>query len=263
MNLYATNITHKSFWYQISAVCFILGLILAAAVVTANQISRTGKGPSVAGFTYDWNRELSQATEKKDAEYETVLKQKNEYITKLETRLSKGNSATSLITRTLQETKFNAGLTEALGPGIQVTLTDSNRGPLVGGEGMKQNILIHDSDLNSVVNELKACGSEAISVNGQRIVASTAIRCVGPVIHVNGVPSAPPFVVQAIGDPDGLFAGMNLPGGVFTELRRFDPDMIRIDKHASLHLPAFGGSPKARFAHPPTLSHTDSEKESN
>jgi uncharacterized protein YlxW (UPF0749 family) len=263
MNLYATNITHKSFWYQINAVCFILGLILAAAVFTANQISRTGKGPSVAGFTYDWNRELRAATEKKDADYEAVLKQKNDYITKLETRLSRGNSATSLITKTLQETKFNAGLTEALGPGVQVTLTDSAKPPLVGAEGMKLNILIHDSDLNSVVNELKACGAEAISVNGQRIVASTAIRCVGPVIHVNGVPSAPPFIVQAIGDPEGLYSGMNLPGGVITELRKFDPDMIRIEKRSALRLPAFGGSPVARFARPPAPLHTEAEKESN
>lgn len=253
---------HRTFWLQINAVCFILGLILAAAVLTANQIAQTGRGPRVPGFTYDLTRELNQATEKKDAEYEAVLKQKNDYITKLETKLSKGNSATSLITRTLQETKFNAGLTEAIGPGVQLVLTDSLKPPLVTTDGMKQSMLIHDSDINSVVNELKACGAEAIAVNGQRIVASTSIRCVGPVVHVNGVPSAPPYLVLAIGDPDALFNGMNIPGGVITELHRFDPDMIRMEKRNYFKLPAFGGSPKMRFAHPPPLPTVDSDHDS-
>ncbi len=251
MSVYSANMTHRSFIWQISAVCFILGLILAAAVVTAGQVARSGKGPRIAGFSYDLNNEFKQATEKKESEFETVIKQKNEYISKLEDRMSRGTSASSLIHKELLETQFNAGLTDAIGPGIRITLTDSQRPPVVGNDGFKLSILIHDSDINAVVNELKACGAEAISVNRQRIVASTSIRCVGPVIHVNGVPSAPPYIIEAIGDPDGLMNGMNLPGGVFTDLRRFDPDMIHIVKESKMRLPAFGGDPKMKYAHPP------------
>jgi len=259
MSVYSSNITHRSFYWQISAVCFILGLILAAAAVTANQVSRSGNGFTRTGFSYDV-RNFVQARNK-DADYETVLKQKSDYITNLETKLSKGNGATSLLSKTLQETRFSAGLTDALGPGIQIVLADSQKTQIVGVDGMKQSILIHDSDINSVVNELKACGAEAIAVNGQRIVASTSIRCVGPVIHVNGVPAAPPYIIQAIGDQDALMGGMNLPGGVFNELRHFDPDMIRMEKRSNLKLPAFGGSPKMRFAHPPPTPGADSDKD--
>lgn len=261
MSVYAANMSHRSFIWQISAVCFILGLILAAAVVTASQVARSGKGPRIAGFSYDLNNEFKQATEKKESEYETVIKQKNEYISKLEDRLTRGTSASSLIRKTLQETQFNAGLTDAIGPGVRIVLTDSQKPPLVNNDGLKLSILVHDADINSVVNELKACGAEAIAVNGQRVVASTSIRCVGPVVHVNGVPSAPPYVIEAIGEQDALMNGMNLPGGVFADLRRFDPDMIRIEKRASMRLPAFGGNPKTRFAHPPK-STAESDRDS-
>jgi uncharacterized protein YlxW (UPF0749 family) len=251
MSVYSANMNHRSFIWQISAVCFILGLILAAAVVTSGQVARSGKGPRIAGFTYDLNIEFKQATEKKESEYESVIKQKTELISKLEDRLSRGNSASSLIRKELEDTQFNSGLTDAIGPGIRITLTDSLKPPVVGNDGFKLSILIHDSDINAVVNELKACGAEAIAVNHQRIVSSTSIRCVGPVVHVNGVPSAPPYIIEAIGDPDGLMNGMNLPGGVFTDLRRFDPDMIHIVKQSAMRLPAFGGDPKMKYAHPP------------
>ncbi len=261
MSVYSTNISHRSFYGQISAVCFFLGVILATAKYTANQVSHSGNAISRPGFSYDVAN-IKQATIK-DAEYETVLKQKNEYITKLETKLSKGNGATSLLSKTLQETKFSAGLTDALGPGIQISLTDSQRQQFVGVEGLKQSILIHDSDINSVINELKACGAEAIAVNGQRIVASTSVRCVGPVVHVNGVPAAPPYIIQAIGDQEALFNGMDLPGGVFAELRHFDPDMIHMEKRANLRIPAFGGSPRMRFAHPPPQPGGDSDSDTS
>ena len=254
MSVYSANMAHRSFIWQITAVCFILGLILSAAVVTASQVSHSGKGPRIPGFSYDLNNEFKQAAEKKESEYESVIKLKTEYISKLEDKLTRGTSASSLIRKELQETQFNAGLTDAIGPGIRITLTDSQKPPVVGNDGFKLSILIHDSDINAVVNELKACGAEEIAVNHQRIVASTSIRCVGPVVHVNGVPSAPPYIIEAIGDPEGLISGMNLPGGVFTDLRRFDPDMIHIVKQSVMRLPAFGGDPKTRYAHAPAPS---------
>lgn len=250
MSVYSTSIAHRSFIWQVSAVCFILGLILAAAAVTANKVASAGTAPARTGFVYD----LQKTAEKKDAEYETVLKQKNDQISKLEEKLAKGTSASSLFLKEMDETKFNAGLTEALGPGVQVVLTDSRKQFVGNADEPKLSILIHDIDIMNVVNELKASGAEAIAVNGQRIVASTYIRCVGPVIHVNGVPAAPPYVIQAIGDPITLYNGINLPGGVLTDLRRFDPDMVHVDKKNALKLPAFGGSPPMRYAHPPAPS---------
>ena len=61
--------------------------------------------------------------------------------------------------------------------------------------------IIHDEDLLRVLNELCAAGAEAISINDQRIVATTEVRCAGPTVSVNNVRSAPPYVIKAIGNP--------------------------------------------------------------
>ena len=62
--------------------------------------------------------------------------------------------------------------------------------------------IIHDSDVRDVVNELFASGAKGVAVGGQRLIATSPIRCVGPVIRVNQKEiSANPVVIEAVGDP--------------------------------------------------------------
>ena len=100
-----------------------------------------------------------------------------------------------------------------------------------------------------MVNELRASGAEAISVNDQRVTGLTPIRCVGPVVMVNDVRTAgSPVVVRAIGDPDALLSGMMMTKGVLDAFRDVDPTMVSIDKVKSHTLPAYAGSTSLRFA---------------
>ena len=78
---------------------------------------------------------------------------------------------------------------------------------------------MHAEDILSVVNELFSAGAEAVSINGQRFVANSSVRCAGSVVNVNGVKIAAPFVISAIGDPDILEAALAFPGGVIDSLR--------------------------------------------
>ena len=94
-------------------------------------------------------------------------------------------------------------------------------------------------------------------VNGQRVVALTAIRCAGPVVLVNGVPTTPPVVIKAIGDPDTLLNALNMRGGVLDMMRRFDPAMVKIDKVKLLHLQAYEGSTTMHYIHLPKLAHKE------
>lgn len=254
MSVFSSSITHRSYYWQISALCFVLGLLLAAAWHTANQINRSGVGTNRAGFSYGTGAQVAASKVK---EYEAEIKKKSEYITELENKVAKGTSAASTLNEELQKTKFLAGLTEVVGPGIVVTLTDSQKPPVAPGDQFLQKNLIHDVDVLNVVNELKATGAEAISVSGggakdgQRVVSVSAIRCVGPVVHVNGVPVAPPYVIQAVGETETLYNGLNIQGGVLDELRRYDPAMVRVEKKKKLRLPAFSGSTQPKYARPP------------
>lgn len=97
------------------------------------------------------------------------------------------------------------------GPGVRVTLDDApDPGPDAGSAGVDADLLVvHQQDIQAVVNALWASGAEAMTIQGQRVVAGTAIKCVGNTVVLQDVPYAPPYVVEAIGDPDRLTAGLD------------------------------------------------------
>ena len=92
-----------------------------------------------------------------------------------------------------------------------------------------------------VVNELLAAGAEAVSINGERVVATTAIRCVGPTILVNNVRSSVPFVIKAIGDPLALEGAMNMNGGIVSELRAYQ-NKVTIQRSDRIDMKAYTGA---------------------
>ena len=104
----------------------------------------------------------------------------------------------------IEAAKEFAGLTPVEGEGITVTVSDSGETEDV----YSGNIIVHDSTLMQLVNDLKTAGAKAISVNGERIVATTEFICVGPAVKVNGTKLFSPFVVKAVGNPAELTAGV-------------------------------------------------------
>ena len=112
--------------------------------------------------------------------------------------------------------RLPASVGPAAGPGLMVELSDSESLPLTGGE--VTDLRIQDVDLRLVVNALWRAGAEAVAVNGHRVGATTAIRAAGGRILVNFAPIASPYRVTAIGDPEGLEAGL----GQSEIVRQFD-----------------------------------------
>lgn len=128
-----------------------------------------------------------------------------------------------------------AGTTEVEGQGIEVVLDDSNI-PKKANDNPNLYI-IHDEDLLRVLNELRAAGAEAISLNDQRIVAMSEVRCAGPTVSVNNVRSAPPYVIKAIGAPKTLTSALRLRGGV-VETFEFWGIQVKIKTVENLRVPA-------------------------
>ncbi len=128
-----------------------------------------------------------------------------------------------------------AGTTEVEGQGIEVVLDDSNI-PKKANDNPNLYI-IHDEDLLRVLNELRAAGAEAISLNDQRIVAMSEVRCAGPTVSVNNVRSAPPYVIKAIGAPKTLNSALRLRGGV-VETFEFWGIQVKIKTVEDLRVPA-------------------------
>ncbi|MBQ1470415.1 MAG: DUF881 domain-containing protein, partial [Schwartzia sp.] len=107
----------------------------------------------------------------------------------------------------------------------------------------------HDDDLLRVVNELRAAGAEVISINGQRIIATSEIRCAGPTLSVNNVRSAPPYEIHAIGDAATLENALKMRGGVMETLAVWGIQ-LEIQASENVEVPAYKGTTQYQYAKP-------------
>ena len=146
----------------------------------------------------------------------------------------------------LERYKILAGLTNVKGKGVTVTLSDSTAEPDAGKSA--SSYIIHDSDLRTIVNELRSADAEAISINGERLVSSSEIRCVGPTIIINGNKYVPPFEIKAIGEPDMLEAALKLKGGIIDQLKSLYGFDISIAKSAEIKIGKYSGIVSFKYA---------------
>ena len=162
----------------------------------------------------------------------------------------KGREGDSIMSKELSEARIRAGLVAMKGPGTMIILTDSQRRP--GPAEDPYSFIVHDVDLLALVNELWAAGAEAVSVNDQRIVNRTAIRCVGPAILVNNIQLASPFMVRAIGKSADMEGGMRMPGGFLDSMGLLirSGGEVRVTQSKEVTVPAFEGPMTYRFAVP-------------
>jgi uncharacterized protein YlxW (UPF0749 family) len=107
-----------------------------------------------------------------------------------------------------QDGALSAGLVALSGPGVEITLDDAPRRPdgslPIGAR--PDDVVIHQSDVQAVVNAVWAAGADAVAIMDQRLIATSAVRCVGNVLLLQGRTYSPPFVVTAIGDADAIRA---------------------------------------------------------
>ena len=101
--------------------------------------------------------------------------------------------------------KINAEY-DLIGEGIIVELRDSDK--IVKPGENPNDFLVHDQDLLRIINDLKISGAEAISINGQRYMSFSEVKCSGPTVTINGKTYGQPFIIRAIGDKMDLEAAI-------------------------------------------------------
>jgi len=124
-------------------------------------------------------------------------------------QLTEKASSTELeeLRRKVRDLEPASGFTSASGPGVRVSLTDAPRE--VAPEGIDPNFLVvHQQDIQAFVNALWAGGADAVTLQGRRLVSTTGIKCVGNTVVLDGVPYSPPYVIEAIGDPQSLLTAL-------------------------------------------------------
>lgn len=192
---------------------FFLSMMLTAQMKSISNSEEVIKGKRETQLAEDLLTLQSKYDNLKE-EYENNLEIVKEY----QNNSASNNTLISSMKSQIETLSAISGTTDLKGEGIVIVLNDGNK---VSDEDLRSDSLVHDSDLLTVVNELKAAGAEAISINGQRVIATSAIRCVGPVIQVNYQKVAAPFEIKAIGNAQYLESAMTIKGGVVDLLKEY------------------------------------------
>jgi uncharacterized protein YlxW (UPF0749 family) len=227
----------------LTLVLLVFGFIVAYSV----QLTMEGASSLPASTDNDWEKKV-RLNEKLIREKETNegleqrLQKLRLEVNKKEKELSERQAVSKQVLNELEQMRMRAGLIPVVGPGVTVTLEDSKsaRSFTNVADG-----IVHDQNIRDVVNELFAAGAEGVSINDQRLVASSSVRCVGPTIIVNDTKLAPPFVIKAIGDKETLVSALKLPGGVIDILKKRTLE-ISISDSDKIELPAYVGEVQAK-----------------
>ncbi len=174
------------------AVLVVFGLMVGVSAIKTDQERPQTQAERDELITQIHNRQDDQAA------LSSRLNRIQDDVTSLQKTVAAQTSRSAEIAARVSLLGTVAGTVPVVGPGLVITTDDASPdGSAVGGT-------ILDTDLQALANGLWSAGAEAMSINGHRLTALTAIRLAGLAITVDNVSLSPPYVIHAIGDPATL-----------------------------------------------------------
>ena len=234
-------------------VCAIVAFLLAAQLGGAKL---TGAADATNASRLETLQNLyNELMDQKDGLADQVEQLQSE-LALYRDQAASGDEGSEALRAELDKLEITAGLTDVEGPGVTVILEDSSSTNVTGDEA---DYLIHDNDLLSVINELRSAGAEAISLNGERLLATSEVRCTGAVVTVNGRRYAAPYVIFAIGDPDTLYNAVTMRNGVVDVLSQWGIT-VKVTPSDLLLIPKYNGTVEYQYAHTVTPGEEEGEE---
>ena len=184
---------------------FLLTLVVLALILTVAAQSR----PHVREARISRRVELVELIRREQARVNALSARAGELAAEVAAaqRSRPGDPALAeALAARIDEIAPRVGLTAVRGPGAVVTLTDAPSGGDTAAD--LNDLVIHEQDLQAVINALWAGGAEAMSVNGERVLATTAIRCVGNTLLLHGSVYSPPYQIRVVGDREAMTAAL-------------------------------------------------------
>ncbi len=171
--------------------------------------------------------------ERKIASEQEHLRLHQEAAAQLENGVSAVEDIEAYLDEEIQNHQIVDGSVAIEGPGVRITLADSDK-VVEAGENPNK-FLVHNSDILSVINELKAAGAEGIQINNIRLTSKSHIDCGGAVINIDNEISSHPFVIEAIGDADSMYTYLNSEESII-QLLKYWEIKVNIEKSEYLLL---------------------------
>jgi uncharacterized protein YlxW (UPF0749 family) len=233
------------------AVLVVAGLLFAVSATTARGTQlRTDRSDAVALARSEQTRYAEQL-----AQLAALRREVDE-----RTRAAAGGDATVRDLRARGDAAApDAGLAPVAGHAVQVTLDDApHRSTLPSGVSA-DDLVVHQQDVQAVVNALWLGGAEAMMLMDQRVISTSAVRCVGNTLLLQGQVYSPPYRITAIGDPARMRAALDASAAlqIYREFSKVYGLGWSVQDQGDITVPAFTGSLDLRFATPlptPVLS---------
>ena len=236
-----------------------LGAFAAAAgLMVTSALQADGMDLRVASVT-DLHTLVQQRRDHVDAKQQRIAELSREV-----SRLGGGvdDQQTRKTQRQARRLRGPAGFTELSGDGLKVTMSDTpkelahdllGQGIMVGDrELLGDDLVVHQQDIQAVVNALWQGGAEGITLMGHRIITTTGIKCVGNTVVIKDIPYAPPYEIEAVGDPIALRSALDSNPRVSAWVDAVNAFGLvwDVDPAEDLTLPAYSGSTELRYAKP-------------
>ena len=233
----------------IVAVC--IGFAISMQIASSGNTEQGGLVPITRILPYQ--TELEKLQIEKDMAMEQ-LRSYEERIAQIEKSHAEDDTILSGLIDDLERYKMLAGVLDVNGPGIVITLDDPS--PMEDVEyDQYSEIMTHFELLLGLVNRLKEAGAEAVSINGHRVVTMTEIVLAGDNVNINSKPTAPPYKVMAIGDPDTMESAITIKHGIISNIKEYSI-RVSIEKRDDITINRYNGATNFRYAQSITADQT-------
>jgi len=229
----------------------VVPVVMASAGVMFAMSFQTAQGRDLRA-----DRDLPQLIMEGDsrvAEKASVLDGLEKEVEALSKTNAPADEHLSSLTRAADELAGPAATTKVRGAALEVTLDDAKRTADSLPDGFTaDDIVVHQQDVQAVVNALWTSGAEAMMIQDQRVISTSAVRCVGNTLILQGRVYAPPYRITAIGDIDRMQQGLDADASVNIYKQYVDAVGLgyALHTHNSIEFPAYSGSVDFQYASP-------------
>ena len=204
----------KQIAITLGIMCLLLTIAICVQIRTMNSASSTVSQTLADNELRDQVLRMKERYDNTYRELESA--QKN--LEKVRQAATQNDSDAEAKEQELKENNMLLGRTDVTGEGVEILLEDAKD---TANSLNPSEQIIHYDDIQLVINELKNAGAEAIEVNGQRLVSTSAITCEGNIIKINGERVGSPFNIKAIGSQDMLYGALTRAGSIIDWIARY------------------------------------------
>ena len=218
-------------------------LVFAMAGLLAATSAQTARGTDLRSVgrtdTADVIREQQHRADVQEAQVEALRRQ----VQALSAQAAPAGSDLARLDAEARSLGTAAGTVPVRGPAVSVRLDDAPSAGTVPDGFTADDLVVHQQDVQAVVNALWAAGAEAMTLMDQRVISTSAVRCVGNVLILQGRVYSPPYTVTAIGDPAALERGLERSSALRIYREYVDAVGLgyEVTRSRSVTMPAFDG----------------------